>query len=82
MEHPPCSPDLDPNDFWLFLQTKSALKKRRLQDTKDIKKCDDSTESYSTTELQKYFQQWQHCWNKCTAAQCEYLEGDPSQQAV
>jgi hypothetical protein len=34
MEHSPYSPDLDPNNFWLF--PKSALKGRRFQDIKDI----------------------------------------------
>jgi len=28
--------------------------------------------------LQKCFQQWQHCWTKCIAAQGEHFEGDPS----
>jgi hypothetical protein len=37
MEHPPYSPDLVPNDLWLFPKIKSVLKKRRFQDTKDIK---------------------------------------------
>jgi hypothetical protein len=27
MERPPCSSDLSPNDFWLFPETKSALKR-------------------------------------------------------
>jgi hypothetical protein len=26
MEHPPCSSDLAPNDFWLFPEIKTALK--------------------------------------------------------
>jgi hypothetical protein len=38
MEHPPYSPDLVPNDFWLFPKIKSALKGRGLQNTEDIKK--------------------------------------------
>jgi hypothetical protein len=33
-------------------------------------------------EFKKYFQQWKQHWAKCTVAQGEYLEGDPSQQAV
>jgi hypothetical protein len=32
----------------------------------------------SQQEFQKSFQQWQHCWAKCIAAQGEYFEGDPS----
>jgi histone-lysine N-methyltransferase SETMAR len=49
MGHPPCSPDLAPNDFWLMPEMRSALKGRRCQDTEDIKKCDDGTQSCSTT---------------------------------
>jgi hypothetical protein len=36
MEHPPYSPDLAPNDFWLFPEIKSALKRPSFQDTEDI----------------------------------------------
>jgi hypothetical protein len=32
MEHPPFSPDLTPNDFWLFPEVKSALKEQRFRD--------------------------------------------------
>jgi hypothetical protein len=48
------SPDLATNDFWLCPKIKSALKGLRFQDLEDIqKKCDDSTESYSTTGVPK-----------------------------
>jgi hypothetical protein len=43
-EHSPYSPDLAPNDFWLFPEINSTFK-----GTKTFKKCDDDTESYSTT---------------------------------
>jgi hypothetical protein len=36
MEHPSCSPDLAPNDFWLFPKIKSTLKGQMYQDTEDI----------------------------------------------
>jgi histone-lysine N-methyltransferase SETMAR len=36
--HPTYSPDLAPNDFWLFPKIKSAFKGRRFQDTEDTKK--------------------------------------------
>jgi len=55
MEHPPSSPDLAPNDFWLFPKIKSALKGRRFQDIENIKICDDGTESCSTTAVRKMF---------------------------
>jgi hypothetical protein len=38
MEHPPFSPDLALNDFWLFSKIKSALKGWRFQDIEDITK--------------------------------------------
>jgi hypothetical protein len=37
MEHPHYSPNLAPNDLWLFPKIKSALKGRRFQDIEDIK---------------------------------------------
>jgi hypothetical protein len=36
MEHPPCSPDMAPNDFRLFPKIKSTIKGQRYQDTEDI----------------------------------------------
>jgi hypothetical protein len=43
MEHPPLPPDLVPNDFWLFLKLKSALKGRRFQDTEDTQRKENVT---------------------------------------
>jgi hypothetical protein len=36
MEHPSCSPNLAPNDFWLFPKVKHVLKEHRFQDIEDI----------------------------------------------
>jgi hypothetical protein len=36
MKHLSSSPDLTPNDFWLFPKTRSALKGRRFRDIEDI----------------------------------------------
>jgi hypothetical protein len=58
MEDPPCSPDLAPNDFFLFPEIKFALKRRKFQNIEDIqkkKKCDDSTVSFSTTGVPVMF---------------------------
>jgi hypothetical protein len=38
MEYPPNSPDLVPNDFWLFPKIKYALKGQRFQEIGDIRK--------------------------------------------
>jgi hypothetical protein len=42
MEHPLCSPDLAPNDFWLFTKIKSALKDEDFKILKTSKKKYDS----------------------------------------
>jgi hypothetical protein len=67
------------NDFWLFSKIKSALKGLRFQDTEDIKRNVVTVlEAVLQQGFQKCFQQWQHRWAKCIAAQGEYFEGDPS----
>jgi transposase len=37
VNHPPYSPDLAPDDFWLFPKLKSFLKGKRFSDIEDIK---------------------------------------------
>jgi histone-lysine N-methyltransferase SETMAR len=78
MEHPPCSPELTPNDFWLFTKIKSDLKGRRFQDIEDIQN-EVTTAQKNVPQQFNSFQQWQHRWAKCIAAQGEYFEGDPYQ---
>jgi len=58
MEHLPSSPDLAPNDFWLFPKIKSALKGQRFQDTEDIqkKKVMMALKAIPQQQFQKYFQ--------------------------
>jgi hypothetical protein len=71
------SPDLTPNDFWLFPTLKIGLKGTCFATMEDIK-------SNATAELWKIpkeafcrcFQQWQDRWNECMCAQGSYLEGD------
>jgi hypothetical protein len=54
MEHPQHFCDLALDIFWLLLKIKYALKELRSEDIEDIqKKCDDGTESSSTTEVPK-----------------------------
>jgi histone-lysine N-methyltransferase SETMAR len=38
ISHPPCSPDLAPEYFFLFPTVKTALKGKRFQNVEDIKK--------------------------------------------
>jgi hypothetical protein len=74
MIYPPYFPDLVPNDFLLFPKIKSALERRRFQDTENIKKRNVlmALKAITQQEFQKCLQQWQHCWAKCIAAQEEY----------
>jgi hypothetical protein len=79
VEHPPCFPDLALNDLWLFPKIKSAIKGQRFQYVEDIQKyLMMALKVIPQQEFQKCFQQWQHCWAKCIAAQGEYFKGDPS----
>jgi hypothetical protein len=59
MEYPSYSPDLALNDFWLFPNINYAFKGRIFQNIEHIKKkkkkCDNGTESYSTTGVPKMF---------------------------
>jgi len=52
MEHPLYSPDLAPNDFWLFPKIKSALKGRRFWDTEEIKKMTTAPKAIPQQEFQ------------------------------
>jgi hypothetical protein len=70
----PLPPDLAPNDYGLFPKMKSALKRRRFQDIEDIhRNVKKALKDVPQQEFQKCFQQWQHRWAKCTAAQGEYF---------
>jgi transposase len=56
LEHPPYSPDLAPNDFFLFMKIKKILKGRHFDDIDDIR-------SNTTTTLKAIPQnQFQNCF--------------------
>jgi hypothetical protein len=81
MEHPPYSPELAPNDLWLFPEVKSALK-GRFQVTEEIQRnVTMALKGIPLQEFQKCFSQ-QHRWVKYIAARGEYLKGDPSQLSI
>jgi hypothetical protein len=82
MEYPSYYPDLAPSDFWLFPKIKYTLKGCRFQDTEDTKKVIIAMKAILQQEFHKCFQQCQHCWAKCIAAQGEYFKRDPSQYTL
>ena len=77
LRHPPYSPDLSPNDFFLFPRLKRHLKGRRFEDTEAIKvNATAQLRSISITDFQACFQAWKERWSKCVLSQGEYFEGD------
>jgi hypothetical protein len=80
MKHLPSSTYSALNDFWLFPKIKSILKGRRFQDIEDVQNnVMTALKAVPQQEILKCFQQWQHYWAKCIAAQGEYFESDCSQ---
>ena len=74
---PPYSPDVAPEDFFLFPKLKSSLKGHRFQTAEEI-------EENSTRDLraipqntfQDAFQNWKKHWERCIKSGGEYFEGD------
>jgi len=77
LEHPACSPDIVPSDFFLFPKIKEILKGRYFDDIDDIRS---NTKEALKTILQNHFQNcfegWTRRWHRCIASQGEYFEGD------
>lgn len=77
LPHPPYSPDLAPNDFWLYLRVKQGLKGRKfnrddeLEDAFDQEVGNICVDEYRVCLLQK----WPSRWRKCLAHQGHYFEG-------
>jgi hypothetical protein len=56
LEHPPYSPDLNPNDFFLFPKIKEILIRRHFGDADDIRRDNNgSSEGHSTKPVPKLF---------------------------
>jgi len=83
LEHPPYSSDLAPADFYLFSGLKSALKGRCFCDATDIiKNATVQLKRLSQNGFQECFQHLYSCWQKCTVALGDYLEGNVAQMIV
>ena len=61
LEHPAYSPDLAPNNFFLFPMIKEMLKRRHFDDIDDIPK----------NQFQNCFEGWTRRWHRCIASQGE-----------
>jgi hypothetical protein len=73
----PYTPDVAPEDFFLFPKLKSTLKGRRF-DTFDENQKNLTKELFAILKkvFQKAFQSWQKCWEWCVASEGNYFEGD------
>jgi len=75
LQQPPYSPDLAPNDFFLFPKLKMALKGRRF-DTRESIIADSKKvlKSIPKDAFSKCFESWEKRWKLCIDAGGEYFE--------
>jgi hypothetical protein len=79
LEHPLYSPDLAPNDFFLFLKIKEILKGRHFDNIDDIRiNTRADLKAIPQNQLQNCFEGGTRRWHRCIASQGEYFEGDHS----
>ncbi|KAF6327507.1 hypothetical protein mRhiFer1_008231 [Rhinolophus ferrumequinum] len=72
LEHPPYSPDLAPNDFFLYLKIKEILKGRHVYDIQDIKgNTTTALMAIPEKEFQNCSEGWTRRWRQCIASQGE-----------
>ena len=75
--HSPYSPNLVPCNFFLFPRMKGQMKGKCFADVIEVKKKTlEVLNNISTEEIQKCFQQWGKCWDKCIESKGDYFEGD------
>jgi len=77
LEHPAYSPDLAPNDFFLFPKIKEILKGMHFDDIGDIRSNTMAAlKDIPQNQFQNCFEGWTRRWHRCIASQGEYFEGD------
>jgi hypothetical protein len=77
LEHPPYSPDLAPNDFFLIPKMKEILKGRHFDDIDDIRSNTTAgLKAILQNQFQNCFEGWTRRWHLYIASQGEYFEGD------
>ncbi len=73
--HPPYSPNLAPNDFFLYPALKRSLKGCRFSSINEIETAvQGGLQNISKDGFQEVFQQWQKRWDKCVRLGGEYIE--------
>jgi len=74
LEHLAYSPDLAPNDFFLFLKIKEILKGRHFDDIRSITMA--ALKAIPQNQFQNCFEGWTRRWHQCIASRGEYFEGN------
>lgn len=75
VDHPPYSPDLAPNDFYLFPTLKAELRGRRMGSIEEIQNTVCSVfKSIPKDSFRRSFLTWVHRWEKCLRYKGEYFE--------
>jgi len=74
---PPYSPDLAPEDFFLFLKLKSSLKGRQFQTIEEIEENSiRDLRAIPQNTFQDALQNWKKIWERCIKGGGEKFEGD------
>jgi len=74
LEHPAYSPDIAPNDFFLFSKIKEILKVRHFNDTDDIRSNTTAAmKAIPQNQFQNCFEGWTRRWHQFIASQGEYF---------
>jgi hypothetical protein len=74
LEHPAYSPDLAPNDFFLFPKIKEILKERHFDDIRTNTAA--ALKAIPQNQFQNCFEGWTRRWHRCIASKGVYFEGD------
>ena len=76
LEHAAYSPDLAPNDFFLYPKSKEVMKGAHFADAEVMKQaCETVLKEIPEDAFQECFQAWKRRMEKCVRAQGEYIEG-------
>jgi len=75
LEHPPCSPDLPPSDFYLFPKLKLFLAGQRFSSNQEATA---AVEGYFADLTKNHYRDGimalEHRWNKCISLKGDYFE--------
>ena len=77
MPHPPYSPDLTLNNYFLFPWMKKVLKGKHFASVEEVKqKTAEALKGLKINEFKNCFEQWKKCLDRCIASNGEYFEGN------